>query len=101
MTPRATRSVRGATVLPLAVSLAILAIGCIAGVRSLGWRGAPFPGFFLLPNRVVPSAGLPGWSGVAEGRPPFQEVLLAVDDAPIGSGIEGYRRVAAHRGSDP
>ena len=92
---------RGATTLPLAVSLAILAIGCIAGVRSLAWRGAPFPGFFLLPNRVVPSAGLPGWSGVAEGRPPFQEVLLMVDGAPVGSGADGYRRAGAHRGSDP
>ena len=63
----ATRRERGATLLPLAVSLAILAIGLVAGVRSLAWRGAPFPGFFVLPNRVVPSAGLPGWSGVAEG----------------------------------
>src|SRR2546425_1881462 len=101
MSPRATRPVRGATVLPLAVSLAILAIGCVAGVRSLRWRGAPFPGFFLLPNRVVPSAGLPGWSGVAEGRPPFQEVLLAVDGAAVGSGADGYRRAGAHHGSDP
>src|SRR5881396_1666600 len=101
MTPRATRRVRGATVLPLAVSLAILAIGCVAGVRSLGWRGAPFPGFFLLPNRVVPSAGLPGWSGVAEGRPPFQEVLLAVDGTPVVSGADGYRRAAAHQAGEP
>jgi hypothetical protein len=86
--------------LPLAVSLAILAIGCVTGLRSLSWRGAPFPGFFLLPNRVVPSAGLPDWSGVSEGRPPFQEVLLAIDGAPVGSGAEAYRRAAAHRGND-
>ena len=92
---------RGAAVLPLAVSLAILALGCLAGVRSLGWRGAPFPGFFLLPNRVVPSAGLPDWSGIAEGRPPFQQVLLAVDGAPVASGVEGYGRAAAHHGSEP
>jgi len=91
----ATRRERGATPLPLAVSLAILAIGLVAGVRSLAWRGAPFPGFFVLPNRVVPSAGLPGWSGVAEGRPPFQEVLLAVDGTPVVSGADGYRRAAA------
>src|SRR2546427_6143615 len=101
MTTSASPRVRGAMTLPLAVSLAILAIGCVAGVRSLAWRGAPFPGFFLLPNRVVPSAGLPGWSGVAEGRPPFQEVLLSVDGAPVVSGADGYRRAAAHRGGDP
>ena len=100
MTPTLPRSARGATALPLAVTLAILAIGCIAGVRSLAWRGAPFPGFFLLPNRVVPSAGLPGWSGVAEGRPPFQETLVAVDGTPVVSGADGYRRAATHRGGE-
>ena len=100
MTRSTSRHTRGAAILPLAVSLTILAIGCVAGLRSLSWRGAPFPGFFLLPNRVVPSAGLPGWSGVAEGRPPFQEVLLAIDGTPVASGAEGYRRAAAHHGSD-
>jgi hypothetical protein len=100
MNSSASPRVRGATALPLAVSLAILAIGCVVGVRSLGWRGAPFPGFFLLPNRVVPSAGLPGWSGIAEGRPPFQEVLLTVDGTPVASGADGYRRAAVHREGD-
>src|SRR5207253_8105330 len=53
-------------------SAILLAIGALALVHSLGWRGARFPGFFVMPNRVVPSAALPGWSGVAEGRPLYQ-----------------------------
>ena len=53
-------------------SAILLVIGALALVHSLGWRGARFPGFFVMPNRVVPSAALPGWSGVAEGRPLYQ-----------------------------
>src|SRR5262249_24080857 len=49
------------------------------------------------PNRVVPSAGLPDWSGVSEGHPPYQEVLLAVDDAQVSSAAVAYRRAAAHQ----
>lgn len=89
---------------PVAIRLgsAILAVvGTVALIHSLGWRGAPFSGFFLLPNRVVPSAALPHWSGVADGRPLYQQVLLAVDDAPVVSAKEAYARAAAHRGDEP
>ena len=41
-------------------SAILLVIGALALVHSLGWRGARFPGFFVMPNRVVPSAALPG-----------------------------------------
>src|SRR6059058_3694702 len=77
-------------------SAVLLAIGALALIHSFAWRGARFPGFFVMPNRVVPSAALPGWSGVAEGRPLYQNVLLAVDDVPIAAADEGYRRAAAH-----
>src|SRR5204862_283131 len=63
-------------------SAVLLAIGALALVHSLGWRGARFPGFFVMPNRVVPSAALPGWSGAAQGRPLSQNILLAVDAVP-------------------
>src|SRR5207249_1785831 len=39
-------------------SAVLLAIGALALVHSLDWRGARFPGFFVMPNRVVPSAAL-------------------------------------------
>ena len=72
-------------------SAVLLGIGALALVHSLGWRGARFPGFFVMPNRVVPSAALPGWSGVADGRPLYQNILLAVDDVPIAA-AEGTTR---------
>src|SRR5438034_163490 len=82
-------------------SAVLLAIGALALVHSLGWRGARFPGFFVMPNRVVPSAALPGWSGVADGRPLYQNILLAVDDVPIAAAEDGYRRAAAHAAGEP
>ena len=82
-------------------SAVLLAIGALALVHSLGWRGARFPGFFVMPNRVVPSAALPGWSGVADGRPLYQNILLAVDGVPITAADDGYHRVAAHPAGEP
>src|SRR5207249_5486167 len=82
-------------------SAVLLVIGALALVHSLGWRGARFPGFFVMPNRVVPSAALPGWSGVADGRPLYQNILLAVDDVPIAAAEDGYRRAAAHAAGEP
>ena len=82
-------------------SAVLLAIGALALVHSLDWRGARFPGFFVMPNRVVPSAALPGWSGVAEGRPLYQNILLAVDGVPIAAADDGYRRAAAHSAGEP
>src|SRR5438477_416854 len=83
------------------MSAVLLAIGALALVHSLDWRGARFPGFFVMPNRVVPSAALPGWSGVAEGRPLYQNILLAVDGVPIAAADDGYRRAAAHSAGEP
>src|SRR5437867_9762945 len=82
-------------------SAVLLVIGALALVHSLGWRGARFPGFFVMPNRVVPSAALPGWSGVADGRPLYQNILLAVDDVPIAAAEDGYRRAVAHAAGEP
>jgi hypothetical protein len=79
---------------------ALLTLGALAVLESLQWRGARFPGFFLMPNRVVPSVALPRWSGVGEGRPLYQQVLLAVDDVPVGTAAEGYLRAAERREGD-
>jgi len=79
------------------ISAGVLVLGIAALLGSLSWRGARFPGFLVMPNRVVPSAGLPGWSGVSDGHPPYQEVLLAVDDTQVSSAADAYRRAAAHQ----
>ena len=82
-------------------SAVIVALGLLVLAESLRWRGAPFPGFFVMPNRVVPSAALPGWDGIAEGRPLYQQLLLAVDDASVRTGEEVYRRAAGHPVGEP
>src|SRR5437016_1132512 len=83
------------------ISAGVLVLGIMTALGSLPWRGARFPGFLVMPNRVVPSAGLPSWSGVSDGQPPYQEVLLAVDDTPVTSAADAYRRAAAHRVGEP
>src|SRR5213593_1149496 len=82
-------------------SAALLLVGLLALVQSRAWWGARFPGFFLLPNRVVPSAGLPGWGGTSEGQPLYQQTVVAVDDVRVATGAEAYGRAAAHRVGDP
>jgi hypothetical protein len=84
-----------------AISGVILLLGALTFAGSLGWRGARFPGFFLMPNRVVPSAGLAHWSGAQEGRAPYQQVLLAVDGDPVTTAAEGYERAAAREVGTP
>jgi hypothetical protein len=83
------------------LSIAILLVGALGLVRSLDWRDAKFPGFFIMPNRVVPSVGLTDWSGVQDGRPLYQHVVLAVDEVPIADSSDGYRRAAAHAVGEP
>jgi hypothetical protein len=40
-----------------AVSGGLLLLGLLLGVESLRWPGTSFPGFLVLPNRVMPSIG--------------------------------------------
>jgi hypothetical protein len=84
----------------LATSAALLALALVAFLHSLDWRGAAFPGFFVMPNRVVPSVALGDWSGVADGRPPYQQVVLAVDGTAVASGPDVYRRAATRGPGD-
>lgn len=72
------------------LSAAILVLGTTVMIQSLAWRGVTFPGFFVMPNRVVPSAGLSDWEGTAPGIPPYQQVLVAVDEAPVATAADAY-----------
>jgi hypothetical protein len=78
-----------------ALSAAILALGTVVLIQSLAWRGVTFPGFFVMPNRVVPSAGLSDWEGVATGRPLYQQVLVAVDETPADESADAYSAAGA------
>ena len=84
-----------------AFSIALLAIAIGAFGASTGWRGRTFPGFFLMPNRVVASAGLPDWNGAADGRAVYQHVLLSVDGVPVADALEAYDRASRHALGDP
>src|SRR5581483_6740721 len=81
-------------------SAVLLAVGVMAATESAAWHGAGFPGFFVMPNRVVPSIALPGWSGVAEGRPLYQHVILAVDGVKTAGPGDVYQAAARHRAGD-
>jgi hypothetical protein len=71
-----------------------LAVTAVVALSTAGWIGKPFPGFFVLPNRVIPSVGATGWSGTRDGAI-FQRVVLAVDGKPIDDNAATYRWVAA------
>lgn len=80
------------------LSAAILCFGLILFVESFDWIGRVFPGFFVMPNRVVPSAGLPDWAGVSRGQPLYQQVLIAIGDVPATTARAAYD-AAAERGA--
>ena len=76
-----------------AVALAV-AIG--AGSSAFRWIGTSFPGFLILENRVVASAGLAAWEGTRGGAI-FQHEVVAVDGRPLGDARE-LAAIAADRG---
>jgi hypothetical protein len=81
-------------------SALLLAIAGVVLAESAGWRDARFPGFFVMPNRVVPSVGLPGWNGLADGRPLYQQVVLSVDGEEAADSRAVYRLTARHQPGD-
>jgi signal transduction histidine kinase len=74
----------------LAALLVSSAIGCIR------WLDAPFPGFLLLENRVVASAGLSHWPAVRDGEI-YQHEVVAYDGRPLADA----RELAAYVASVP
>ena len=80
--------------LTLAVAtLLTLGVAVLGGLESSRWIGRSFPGFLLLENRVVASAGLAHWPAAGAGI--FQHELLAVDGVPLDDARELGPRVAS------
>ncbi len=77
-----------------------LAIAITVGVESLGWIGKTFPGFLVLENRVVASAGLAHWPAAQSGRI-YQHELIAIDGDPVGTADEVARRLQALPANTP
>jgi len=74
----------------------VAAAGAVA-VAQTAWIGRTFPGFLVLPNRVVASVARPGWSGVRDGAI-FQSVVAAVDGRPVASSADVYASAGARAG---
>jgi signal transduction histidine kinase len=80
---------------------ALLAV-VVWGISVAGasrWPGTNFPGFLLLDNRVVASAGLAHWPGIADGAL-FQAELTSADGHPVGSARELAGEIAARAEGD-
>jgi signal transduction histidine kinase len=90
-TPRAPTSVRLCAV---AIGLVGIVLATQTTLTSAAWVGRTFPGFLLIPNRVVPSIGLANWTGSTVADL-YQSQVVAVDGEPVATSDEVYARVAA------
>ncbi len=62
----------------LFAAFSLLAVTVIGGVQSSAWIGKTFPGFLVLENRVIASAGLGDWPAT-QGGEIYQREVVAVD----------------------
>jgi hypothetical protein len=61
-----------------ALVLAVFGLALTCGVMSFRWVDTPFPGFFVMANRVVTSVSLPHWP-VALRNHIYQQAVVAVN----------------------
>jgi signal transduction histidine kinase len=78
---------------PLAALVVGLPLLVFATLRSVEWLGRPFPGFFVMQNAMVPTVSGRLWP--PDRAALFHGQVVAVDGAPVRSGDEVYRGVAA------
>jgi hypothetical protein len=74
---------------------ATLLVALTCGAATFGaadWIGKPFPGFLVLDNRVVASAGLARWPAI-EGAEIYQQQIVAVNGTPLPSADDLWRQV--------
>ena len=71
------------------LSLAVLAAGWLG---AASWVGRPFPGFLVLENRTIASAGLARWPAIASGGI-YQREIVAVNGVPLQTAQELTRYV--------
>jgi signal transduction histidine kinase len=87
-TPRAATTVRLAAIV---IGVLAIALATRTTITSAEWVGRTFPGFLLLPNRVVASIGLADWNGPQEL---YQNEVIAVDGRPVATTDDVYDYVA-------
>lgn len=78
----------------VAVTLAglLLALALTCSLTSSRWIGAPFPGFFVMANRVIASVSLPSWS-VARFSLIYQHAVVEVNGEAAASSEALYDQV--------
>ncbi len=69
----------------IAAATAAVVVALWVLVSSLSWLGRPFPGFLVLDNGIVASAGLTRWPATAGGTI-YQQHVVAVDGVPVADG---------------
>lgn len=74
-----------------AAALVLIAVGLalICAVTSARWINTPFPGFFVMANRVIASVSLPGWPA-ADQPHIYQHAVVAVNDRPVATAEDLY-----------
>jgi signal transduction histidine kinase len=77
----------------IAAGTILICVFLLGLAESLTWIGKPFPGFLVLENKVVPSAGLTRWPATAGGAI-YQHEITAVDGRSILNVGEIHARVA-------
>ena len=70
-----------------------LAVTAIVALTAHGWVGKSFPGFFVLPNRIIPSVSRDVWSSSAEGTI-YQRTVVAIDGKPVAGNVDAYHEIA-------
>ncbi len=78
---------------PLLAALISVPIVAYAATCSLAWFAAPFPGFLLMQNAVVPTVS--GFDWPPNRADLFHSQVTAVDGRPVRSSAEVYAYVAA------
>jgi hypothetical protein len=72
-----------------ALVLVALGLALTCGVTSSRWIDTPFPGFFVMANRVIASVSLPHWP-VAQQSHIHHHAVVAVNGRPVATSDELY-----------
>jgi hypothetical protein len=78
----------------LATACTALVVTAIIGLAAATWVGRSFPGFFVLPNRVIPSVGRDVWPASGDGAL-YQRTVVAVGGKTVASSADAYREMGA------
>src|SRR5258706_9140518 len=92
--PSPPRAPTWARLCAVAIGLLGIVVATRTTLTSAAWVGRTFPGFLLLPSRVIPSIGLANWTG-STTLDLYQSQVVAVDGGPVATADEAYSRVAA------